>query len=225
MEVPHYSVVLAAQNAAETIRWSIASILASNGHAFELILVDDDSTDETLDIMVEVAALDWRIKTLSQPRSGFAKACNHGAIAARGEWIAFLDPNDVWAGDKLTRQRTLEGLDPTISATFERTDAFEGQRWASPHQQVLQLCTEKELTTSGLWAEKTGQSVKNLIVRRTAFEKCKGFEEKLEHSEFEDLLARLEASGERVVQQSGDEHKRTSYWDAIQRQMLKAKAG
>lgn len=209
MTIPYYSVIISARNAAKTIRWAVASVLAYNPHDFELVLVDDDSEDETLDIMLDIAAMDWRIKVLAQPRGGFAKSCNYGAVVARGEWLAFLDPNDVWAGDKLTRLMATEQLVPNVSATFERTTAFEGQKWVHPDQASLSLCSSDGECQPGEWTDKIGQSVANLAVKRRVFRDCGGFKETLANAEFEDLLTRLDTNGHKVVCQSGDEHKRT----------------
>lgn len=218
----YYSVIIAAQNAADTIRWAVASVLAYNPHDFELVLVDDDSNDDTLNIMLEIAAMDWRIKVLAQPRGGYAKSCNYGAIMARGEWLVFLDPNEVWAGDKLTRLVAAEQLAPNVCATFERTTAFKGQKWVHPDQATLALCSQNGRNKPGEWTQRVGQSVSNLAVKRKVFEKCGGFDETLQESEFEDLLTRLELAGHLVICQSGEEHKRTPQTIAKKRQGYKS---
>jgi teichuronic acid biosynthesis glycosyltransferase TuaG len=109
------SIVMPAYNAAKTIRESIESILAQTVDAWELIVIDDGSKDGTPQILAEFAALDGRIIFLQNERNSGASYTRNRAIAlARGEWIAFLDSDDLWKPEKLEKQLALVAEHPDM---------------------------------------------------------------------------------------------------------------
>lgn len=95
------SIVIPTYNAARYLRQAIDSALAQTHGDKEIIVVDDGSTDDTSEIL---AAYAGRIRVLSQRNQGAAAACNAGAEAARGRWIALLDADDEWLPEKLAQQ-------------------------------------------------------------------------------------------------------------------------
>jgi teichuronic acid biosynthesis glycosyltransferase TuaG len=101
------SVIMPAWNAAQTIRESIASVLAQDDEGWELLIVDDGSDDATAAIASAAASSDARIRLLSHPVShGPAAARNTAIEVAQGRYIAFLDADDLWLPGKLSCQRT-----------------------------------------------------------------------------------------------------------------------
>jgi glycosyltransferase involved in cell wall biosynthesis len=98
---PLVSVVIPAYNAARYLNGSIPSVLAQTWDDFELIVVDDGSTDAT-GACVE-SFQDDRIRLVSQANRGLAGARNGGIRAARGTFIALLDADDLWHPQKLAR--------------------------------------------------------------------------------------------------------------------------
>jgi glycosyltransferase involved in cell wall biosynthesis len=98
---PEVSVVVPAFNAGRTIADALASIFAQTYSDFEVVVVDDGSTDET---GARLAQWGDRIVLLRQPNGGPARARNAGIARARGRLIAFLDADDVWLPRKLERQ-------------------------------------------------------------------------------------------------------------------------
>src|SRR5581483_9668448 len=98
------SVIMPAFNAAATIRSAIESVLAQAWRELELIVVDDGSTDETAQIVSEIAARDSRVHLLKQANSGVAAARNNGIREARGEFIAPIDADDIWFPEKIEKQ-------------------------------------------------------------------------------------------------------------------------
>lgn len=96
------SVIIPTYNRASWVPEAVASVLAQTYRGFELLVVDDGSTDTTLEAL---APFYRQVKVLRiAQRRGVAAARNLGLRAARGEWLAFLDSDDLWRPDKLARQ-------------------------------------------------------------------------------------------------------------------------
>jgi glycosyltransferase involved in cell wall biosynthesis len=101
MAGPLISVIMPAFNCEDFIAQSIASVLAQDYENFELIIVDDGSTDRTVDI---ARSFGPPVTVMQQSNGGAAAARNHGMEAARGEYIGFLDADDIWHPQKLSSQ-------------------------------------------------------------------------------------------------------------------------
>ena len=101
---PRVSVILPAYNAAAHLRRAVDSALAQTMSDLEIIIVDDASTDATLEIAGRIAAQDPRVRVLHNERnSGPSVSRNRAIAAARGEWIAILDADDSWFPERLER--------------------------------------------------------------------------------------------------------------------------
>ena len=103
---PLVSVIIPVFNAEKTIASTISSALFQTYDNFEIILVNDKSTDNTLKILKDTNDKRLRIINLRK-NSGAAKARNTGISAAKGDFIAFLDADDLWNSDKLEVQLVL----------------------------------------------------------------------------------------------------------------------
>ena len=101
---PLVSLIVPAYNAAATIGETLDSLLAQTWTHLEVIVVDDGSTDETSSIVRAYAGRDARVLLLKQSNGGVARARNAGATAARGDFIGFIDADDLWRPDKVARQ-------------------------------------------------------------------------------------------------------------------------
>ena len=98
------SVVIPVHNGEKYLAQAIESVLAQTFRDFELLIVDDGSTDGSRAIMDRYARRDARIRILSQANRGVSAAGNLGFEEARGEWVARLDADDIFLPDKLQRQ-------------------------------------------------------------------------------------------------------------------------
>lgn len=90
---PRVSVIVPTYNGESFVRETLESVLAQTWRDFELIVCDDGSTDGTLAILDEYAG---RLRVVRQANQGVAAARNHAALEARGEYLAFLDHDDLW---------------------------------------------------------------------------------------------------------------------------------
>jgi glycosyltransferase involved in cell wall biosynthesis len=98
------SVITTAYNVAPYLADAVESALAQSMGDLELLIVDDGSTDETLQIARGYAGSDARVRLFETEHGGVSAARDTGVRAARGEWIAFLDGDDVWEREFLARQ-------------------------------------------------------------------------------------------------------------------------
>lgn len=99
------SIIMPAYNAENVLAEAIDSVLAQSFTTWELLLIDDGSTDDTLSLARECAARDPRIRVIQLTQNGgVAKARNAGIQAAKGQYLAFLDSDDLWMPEKLRTQ-------------------------------------------------------------------------------------------------------------------------
>jgi glycosyltransferase involved in cell wall biosynthesis len=99
--MPAVSVIIPTYNRAAMVKEAIASVLAQSYADWEMIVVDDGSTDETEAALADVLP---QLTYVRQEHLGVSAARNRGAAMARGEYLAFLDSDDLWLANKLKRQ-------------------------------------------------------------------------------------------------------------------------
>ena len=128
---PAVSVIIPAYNAEKHIADTIRSVLDQTFRDFEMVIVDDGSTDNTARI-VETFLADHRIRLIRQPNGGASRARNTGLQNARGTYIAFLDADDLWLPEKLHKQVTYLGEHPHIGAVISDFAIFEGHSLTVP---------------------------------------------------------------------------------------------
>lgn len=148
---PTVSIVTAAYNAASTLAETIESVLAQSYHDWELVVVDDGSTDDTRAIAERYAEVDARVRVLSQPNAGTASARNAGVAASRGGWLCILDADDLLSPAFLEKTLAFAAEHPgfdVYSAGAElllrdgsRAPLLPGREWravrsASPEEQM-----------------------------------------------------------------------------------------
>lgn len=99
------SIIMPTYNSSKTIISSVKSVLAQKYENWELLITDDCSSDNTLDIILNLSKSDERIKVFSlNENSGAGAARNNSIEKSKGRFIAFLDSDDMWCDDKLLRQ-------------------------------------------------------------------------------------------------------------------------
>jgi glycosyltransferase involved in cell wall biosynthesis len=118
---PTFSIVMPAYNTAQTIGAAIKSVLAQTRGDFELIVVNDGSTDGTA-AQVEPYLSDGRVRLISQPNSGQARARNAAIEVARGTYVSLLDSDDLWLPRYLDVMAATLGADPAAAVAY--TDAW-----------------------------------------------------------------------------------------------------
>jgi glycosyltransferase involved in cell wall biosynthesis len=175
-------------------RWSVLSTSAlpsarrQESVEHEVIVVDEGSTDETA---AELANLDEpRLRVIRHDvAQGVAQARNAGIAAARGEWVAFLDDDDVWAPQKLRRQ-----ID--AAARGQASFAYSAAAWLDEHKRFVHALAPPDpegldarlLRANDLWA-----GCSNVVARTDVVRRLGGFDERLFQLSDWDLWIRLAA--------------------------------
>ncbi|OUL33342.1 glycosyl transferase family A [Nostoc sp. T09] len=117
--MPTISIIIPAYNAEQTILETINSVQQQTFSDFEIIVINDGSTDRTLEILDTIA--DSRLKIFSYNNGGLPVARNRGIAHATGEFIAFLDADDLWTPDKLELQLAALQQHPEAGVVYSWT--------------------------------------------------------------------------------------------------------
>lgn len=199
---PLVSVVCANYNGARHLEAAIASVLSQTLAALELIVVDDASSDDSVQILQQAAARDPRVRLIVQPRNGGPGAARNAALdAARGAWIAVFDSDDLMAPDRLDRlvsRADGEGADIVVDNLMVFQDGSEerwrpllaGHEFAAPRWIGL----AEYIAANRLYAKRPGLGYLKPLFRAERLAGVR-YREELRVGEDYDLVARLLARG------------------------------
>lgn len=192
----NFSIIIPCFNAADTIVDTLNSIQKQTFEDYEILCVDDGSTDDTNSIILEMSKQDARINLASNPSKGPSAARNFGALnLAVGEILCFCDADDLWSSSKLME---LKG-----AFSSELTDAVYGQvaffehcpKRASAHSTVQ----DQPLGISVLMGENPVCTMSNISIRRKFFTCANSFDERIVHNEDLEWLVRLVGNNIKIV--------------------------
>lgn len=188
--LPEVSVVMAARDAERTLRESVESLLAQTYPQWELIIVDDGSSDDTATVAQRLCAQDGRIRYLFQEHAGASQARNRGLTQARGEWLLFLDSDDTVAPEYLEVMLAAarEQIADVVVCGYARIVGPDGAAFECPRQPISRDgCAEV--------AAKAHFPLHAAIARREVIERVGGFEPSLEACEDWDLWLKVAGHG------------------------------
>ena len=191
---PEVTVVIPTQGRWPLLRRTLSGVLRQQGVDFEVVIVDDGSSDETAERLAELG--DRRIRPIRHEVSRHvAAARNAGIAAAKGEWIAFLDDDDLWAPKKL---RTQLGAAAARNADF----AWCAGLVVDARCSILETWPARdpdELLTLLLRGNWMPAGASNVVARAELVRDLEGFDEGLRHFADWDLWIRLAAAGRGVA--------------------------
>ncbi|MGB3535687.1 MAG: glycosyltransferase [Microcoleaceae cyanobacterium] len=185
---PLISVIIPVYNGENTIRETIQSVLDQTFSNFELLIINDGSTDNTLEAVSSIE--DTRIQVFSYPNAGQGASRNRGLTQARGEYVSFIDADDLWVTDKLADQLTALQLNSEAAVAYSWTDYIDesGQFFSHAPQRFYQGNVFSRLLLSDFIG-----SGSNPLIRTSAIVELDGFDQSLPPAEDWDMWLRLAA--------------------------------
>ena len=184
MSKPLVSVIMAARNAERTIARSIQSALAQTWRDIELIVIDDASTDRTSEVAASFD--DPRVTLLrNETNLHISATTNRGIAAARGEYVAILDSDDVWLPDKIEKQMAWMEAHPETGACFTWANVVDenGRLWTAEQEGLVTVFRQnnrsREQWLHDLLLKGNCLCHPTVLYRRPALEACGGYDPSL----------------------------------------------
>ncbi len=195
---PRISVLMPVFNGGAYLEAAITSVLAQSFTDFELVIVDDGSTDRSREIVDAQAVNDPRVRLLRKANSGISDTLNLGLAAARGDWIARLDADDLMLPQRLERQLAFLEVNADVVALGSYYDLINeaGERRATRYplprtrDELARYLEARELLTF---------THPTMTYRRELAVALGGYRRELEPCEDADLFARMLAGGGTIL--------------------------
>ena len=186
------SVLITTYNRAALVGEAVESVLAQTRPADEIIVIDDGSTDDTA---ARLATFGDRIRVVAKANGGVSSARNAGLAAASGDWITFLDDDDVWVPERLAiLERDVADAPPEIAAHLANV-RYVGEGYVYDVMEMYKIDAPKgsaRRVEDFFATAARGLQMNGLAVRRAAIAEIGGFDESLSTHEdklFSGLLA------------------------------------
>lgn len=184
--MPLISVVIPVFNGQNTIKETVESVLCQTFQDYELIIINDGSTDSTVEVILSIS--DPRIKLFNYPNAGLSASRNRGVTHAKGEYISFIDADDLWTPDKLEKQLNKLQENPQAVLAYSWTDYINESSkflYSGSHITANGNVYEKLLLTNFL------ENGSNPLIRRQVLTEVGGFDESLSAAEDWDMWLKL----------------------------------
>jgi glycosyltransferase involved in cell wall biosynthesis len=191
--IPVISVLMPCFNGARWIAKSNESVLSQTFSAFELIVVDGGSADDSIDIIKKYIEHDSRIILIEKPGLGLSASLNLGIDTARGQWIARLDADDVCEPDRLALQLQASTQNPNL--VFLGTGLTEIDEYGALGKSFLYPEQSAELLNN-LVSFKRFPPHSSAFYRTSIVKKAGGYRTEIKRAEDLDLWLRLSELGE-----------------------------
>ena len=184
--MPKVSVIIPTYNGEKYIREAIDSVLAQSYEDFEIVVVDDGSADNTKEVLDKYEA---QIKYIYQENQGRSAARNRGVKESTGEYIAFLDADDLWEVDKLMLQMAYFEKNSNLGLIYSDALSVRDREVLVPslfreRRPYAGRCFDKLLYENFI-------PTQTVIVKKMVFEAVGGFDESIEVSEDYDLWLKI----------------------------------
>jgi glycosyltransferase involved in cell wall biosynthesis len=194
------SIIVPIYNGEEFLKETIETVINQTYNGWELLLIDDGSTDNSKKICLDFVNKDNRIKYFYKTNGGQASARNLGINKSQGEWIALLDADDLWHETKIEKQVSVVLNNPEVAICFTNTVAFE----TNITKEIYNFDTKNfGLLSDAFFLEaytSSYMSNSSLMIKKSIVENEGGYDESevLRGSEDWDLLLKLLLNGNRI---------------------------
>jgi len=190
---PPVTVYMPAYNVGPYVRQAVQSILDQTFGDFEFIIINDGSTDNTLEILKELEARDNRIKLVSRPNMGVSKTANEAIALARGEFLARIDGDDVAQPTRLEKQVAYLRANPQCVAVGSNVLLIDDD--GLPLFVMPQIAFGHERIEAAMWKHGWSMLQPASTFRRDAVLAVGGYRTHLSLHEDHDLFLRLAERG------------------------------
>lgn len=192
--MPTISVIIPVYNGEKTIKETILSVLNQTFEDLELIIINDGSNDATLEIVQTIK--DHRLQIFSYLNAGLSASRNRGIAKAKGEFISFIDADDLWTPNKLELQLKALQDNPQAAVAYSWTD------WIDQSGQFLRA--GGHITVNGNAYEKLLirdfiESGSNTLIKKQALDEVGDFDQSVTPPEDWDMWLRLAAKYEFIT--------------------------
>lgn len=190
MAKPAVSVVIPLYNARDVIRETIESVFAQTYHDYEIVIIDDGSTDGSGDVL---RVYGDRLCYIRQPNGGVAHARNRGIATSAGRYIAFMDHDDLWEPHKLAKQVAVLDERPDVGMVV--TDVAHIDRAGHPLNHIGRAYQPQQ-EFARLFVQSFVPTPSATLIRRTVLDVVGGFDEQFNSAGMDDheLWTRLGAA-------------------------------
>jgi glycosyltransferase involved in cell wall biosynthesis len=189
------SIIIPCYNAENYIAATIKSVINQTYSNWDLLIVNDGSTDNSPDIIKEFVANDNRIACIDKPNSGVSDSRNKGLEKSKGDFIAFLDADDIWKREYLEKQiENLQANHYTISYTACQLVNQKGEKL----QQYIRGENTPQLNDFLLQKANYNTNPSGIVYKKECFEKVKGFDVNLSNNADQDILIQMLAKGNSI---------------------------
>jgi glycosyltransferase involved in cell wall biosynthesis len=186
--MPLVSVIIPAYNAMKYLPKALGTVLNQTFTDFEVLIINDGSSDNIITWISSIT--DPRVRLINQPNKGVSEARNTGIVQAQGEYLAFLDADDMWRPTKLEKQVEYLNNYPSVGLVYNWTEFTDEKGEATGVKVLSQM-------EGNVWEEmlvndkiSNGSSV---MIRRICFEKAGLFDPNLTILEDRDMWLRIAA--------------------------------
>lgn len=192
MFIPQISVVVPAYNLEKYIAEALLSLERQSFTDFEVLVVDDGSSDRTAEIVRAFGDRDARFKLLQKPNGGLASARNYGILHALGEYIALLDGDDIYGSKKLANHLAWLKSSPQIGIVYSASRAIRDD--GTPTWMCLSGKPIKREPLAALLCKNFISHGSNAVFRRSIVDEVGEFDETLSSCEDIDFWLRIAAT-------------------------------
>lgn len=182
------SVIIPAFNASDYLNQTVKSVLSQSYRDWELIIINDGSRDNTLDIARNLVKTDERIKVYDKSNGGVSSARNLGIQKALGDYLAFLDADDIW--EPYFLQACLEALEVNKNLGLVHSDLAIINEKGQKTGQIKRGKSGQLLESILAWEKHTVSPPSGILVRKNVLSEIGGFDEKISNNADQDFYIR-----------------------------------
>lgn len=186
---PYFSVVIPLYNKEAYIKNTLTSVLQQTYINFEIIIINDGSTDKSLDIVNAMAIANTSVRIISQENQGLSAARNAGVLTAKHDYIAFLDADDLWCEDFLYTISQLIKLYPKYFVFSTPSKLTTHQNNTALNETNFKAKNIQEIT-SYFKLKKNIFSYSSIVIKKSVFDSIGLFDSSITYGEEEDFNIR-----------------------------------